>query len=156
MWVLAGLAFTYLSEQRSEMARRVPGLPQSWQQLLLAVAFVLFWPMAPLVIDLIFFSEVHDVTLFLTAGLSIIGIGIASKSLLQLGFTIIISVGYMMAYGAIALHPNDVHSAQTTMSWVLRWLPLSLCLIWHLFERYNRHVVDLERFWEFSVGTKSG
>ena len=138
------------SEQEGSRAGsrlRVRGLPDQWQQYGLCLLFHLLLPFLPLVIEWIVLGHMEEKTFFLFLSVFPLSIGVTSRSALLFGVTIVIGLLYSIFFGLIA---GSLHLNPMTTTW--GYFCLFAVILIHSMERYNRHVADLEPFWEFSQG----
>jgi hypothetical protein len=127
-----------------KVPRRFPEMPGHWQQFALCLLFHLLVPCIPLGIEWVVLGHVENKTLLLFVAVYPLSIGVSSRSSLMFGITVIVGLVYSIFFGLISgnvlLNPNVYKVGAKCLA--------GLVLI-HAGERYNRHVVDGESFWEF-------
>jgi hypothetical protein len=126
--------------------RRIPGLPDSWQDFGLSVIFVIVFPLIPIFSEWWHTGAIQGPTLWLAGAMYAISIGVFSSSRLLFGLAVLASLVMASKYGfeVSALQsnlPQDSGLAPTLVMVVVAGL--------HMGERYNIHVVDRRRFFEF-------
>lgn len=89
-----------------------------------------------------------EATAAITASMYSIAIGLSSRNSAMLGFCILISIIFSVVFGVVSA------AATSQLNDVKLYSGLSiLCVFFiHIFERYNRHVVDCIPFWDFGKG----
>jgi len=135
------------------MTKSIPTMPKVWQQFLISVLFIVFFPLAVLAIDLATKGRIPDQDLYLTFSLYIIGAGTGSREEFTLAISMILSLGYLLVYGfsaSMGLDCRPVLTAVTPWGYFWRYGPTLVFSCFVVSERYNRHVVNSERFWDFS------
>jgi len=133
-----------VAETRLRSGRRIPGLPDYWENYLLCLLFHMLLPLLPLALELWQIGNVSEKSLTLAASMYSIAIGVSSRSQLFFGITIVISIILAVAYG-IASGPQQPLPRSGTFAFG------SICTVFilHTLERYNRHIVDKLPFLEF-------
>jgi hypothetical protein len=128
----------------NETGWRVPGIPDHLEELGLCILFHLTLPFLPLITEAVVLGRVEHKTYLLFLALYPLSIGVSSRSRLMFGATVILSLFYSTLFGLVSgstlLAPNIYTSGGFC---------LTLMILIHLCERYNRHVVEREPFWEF-------
>lgn len=127
-------------------ARRLPGLPDHIQEFGLCILFHLLLPLLPLVIEWAVRGRILPGTLFLLLAVYPVTIGVSSRSRLLLGATIVIGLVYSTFFGISSGGMRIVPNA-----YFVGYACLGCVILIHTVERYNRHVVDRELFWEFAI-----
>jgi len=117
----------------------------------LCLLFHLFLPFLPLVIEAAILRNVEDKTLLLFLAIYPLSIGVSSRNRLMFGKAVVIGLAYSTFFG---LNSGDVLLSPVIYN--IGYLCLAAVMIIHMGERYNRHVVDRDLFWEFgSTGVQS-
>jgi hypothetical protein len=124
--------------------RRFPGIPDRIQQYGLCILFHLSLPFLSLLIEAAVLKHVEDKTLFLFLAVYPLNIGVSSRSPLLFGFTIVIGLMYSAFFGLV----SGKIPLEPVIYTVGYWL-LSVVILVHAGERFNRHVAHGEPFWEF-------
>jgi hypothetical protein len=101
-------------------------------------------PFLPLLIERTVLGHVEEKTFFLFLSVFPLSIGVTSRSALLFGATIVIGLLYSIFFGLIA-GSSHLNPMTTTSGYFC----LVAVVLIHGIERYNRHVADLEPFWEF-------
>jgi hypothetical protein len=133
-------------------AKAVPGIPLGWQQFVVSLVFIVIVPLAVLGMDLSIKSEIPDQDLFLTLGLYTVATGASSCSIALLAVSIVMTGAYLVAYGVTAAHASGCPEAfkpPSITGYLVRYGPALIFTIICGLERYNRHVVGGELFWDF-------
>jgi hypothetical protein len=125
--------------------RRMPGIPEHFQEFLLCILFHLFLPAMPLLAEAAVLGRVEGKTLMLFFAIFPLSIGVTSRNRLMFGATVVVSLMFSILFGLLAggtqIAPAAYH---------VGYLCLSAIVIIHCCERYNRHVADRDPFWEFN------
>ena len=123
--------------------RRIPGLPDYWENYFLCMLLHMLLPLLPLGLEFWQKATVGEKSLTLAAAMYTIAVGVSSRSRLIFGLTVSASIIYAVAYG--------VSSAEETLpaSGAVAWCGILAAFLLHGLERYNRHVVDRAPFLEF-------
>ncbi len=131
---------------RPRKGRRIPGLPDYWENYFLCVLFHMLLPLLPLALELWQTATISEKSMTLAASMYSIGIGVSSRSKLMFGLTVIASLVFAIAYGIASGQQQPLSGSGTSALW-------SICafFILHALERYNRHVVDQLPFLEFMI-----
>ncbi|MCI3911534.1 hypothetical protein MQC82_18465 [Pseudomonas viridiflava] len=130
------------------MARRIPALPDEWGDLFTCVLLHMLLPLLPLLIEAWMKGSPTESTAAITASMYSIAIGLSSRNKAMLGFCITISIIFSVVFGVVSA------SQASQLNDVKFYSGLSIFFVFliHIFERYNRHVVDCIPFWDFSKG----
>ena len=134
------------------MVRKLDIASEQWQQFGLSILFLIVAPLAILVVDLFLKHKIPDQDLYITFAIYIIGIGAASKAKFLLGVSMLLSGAYFVAYGVSAGLPEACPSSYAPYAiggFAVRYLPTLFFTLGCGVERYRRHVVADERFWDF-------
>src|SRR5262249_48589090 len=107
--------------------------------------------LAPLIIDANLKGYLPEQDLLLIFALYVISMGASSRSPALLGFSVGLAGVYLFWYGTIAgVSECPPKPTSATLAGVLlHWSPVVLFMLMHLGERYNRHVAEDEKFWDF-------
>lgn len=127
------------------MAKRVPGLPDNWQQYCVCLLLHLALPFLPLLLEWLFTANVEEKSLYLFVAMYAMAIGITSTSALAFSGTLLVGLLYCAAYGAAT---ENAKNAGVLGGHVAVGVILTVVLV-HAVERFNRHVVDRLSFLEF-------
>ena len=127
------------------MAKRVPGLPDNWQQYFVCLLLHLGLPFLPLLLEWLFTASIEEKSLYLFIAMYAMAIGITSTSALAFSGTLLVGLRYCAAYGAAT---ENVKNASVLGGNVAVGTILAIVLV-HALERFNRHVVDRLSFLEF-------
>lgn len=128
------------------MAKRITGIPQHVQEYIVCIILHLLLPLLPLAIERWISKDVSDRSATLTAAMYCIAIGTSSRSKLIFGAAIVISIVLSTAYG-LCMKETEHPDGSVFLSFIC------ICAIFfaHAGERWNRHLVDKEPFWEFAA-----
>lgn len=128
------------------MPKRIPALPDEWGDFFTCILLHMLLPLLPLLIETWLKGLPTESTAAITASMYSIAIGLSSRNKAMLGLCILISIIFSVVFGIV--------SASTTpqLSNVRFYSGISMFFVFliHVFERYNRHVVDCIPFWDFS------
>jgi hypothetical protein len=124
--------------------RRLPGIPDHMQQFGLCILFHLMLPFLPLGIEATVLHRVERRTQLLFLALYPLGIGVSSRNRLMFGATVLMSLVYSTFFGLIS--GNVVLGAN---EYTVGYVCLAALILVHAGERYNRHVIDCDEFWQF-------
>lgn len=127
------------------MARRIPGLPNAWQEYLTCILLHLILPIVPIFLEYNVKSSISALTATLAAAMYTISIGLSSKSKAIFAICVILCIFYIFKYGSL-LSISDI--TKHTDGYAL-WA-IFCAFLMHLLERYNIHVADRQPFWIFS------
>jgi hypothetical protein len=137
------------------MAKRIPAIPDPWQDYFICLAFHMILPLFPLGIEYFCTSTISEKTLDLTAAIYGVSIGGSSRSKLLFGSGVFVSIIFAIAFG-IAIGQSSQSSQAVTnpmlplpFTGILAGICIFLIFVVHAAERYNRHIVDRTPFWEF-------
>jgi hypothetical protein len=122
--------------------KRVPGLSDEWQNLILSIIFVMFLPLLPILLEFLQNHSITEKSLTLAAAMYSIEIGISSRSKLIFGISVAASITFSSFFGFAATN----NSLAVTHTWAI--IGIGAISLMHLFERVNRHIMDKEPFLE--------
>lgn len=125
--------------------RRMPGIPEHFQEFLLCILFHLLLPLMPLMAEAAALGRVEGKTPLLFFAIYPLSIGVTSRSRLMFGATVVVGLSFSIFFGLLA-GGTQISSA----AYQLGYLCLGAIVLVHCCERYNRHVVDRDPFWEFN------
>ena len=155
----------------------LPGLPLHWQNFIAGVGFLVVLPLIPLLLELCITRKVSDISVALAAAMYPIGLGVCSRNLAVFVYSVVVMLTFSCFFGVVTyaeflrerdasrLKESRQDHARSEQSKIegeprqeiipfLRWgagLAIALAAVWHVGERYNRHVVDCARFFDFSL-----
>jgi hypothetical protein len=124
--------------------RRAPELPEEWQHFILSVLYLTLLPLIPLALELWLKGKLSETSLTLVTAIFSVTIGASSNNRVLFGVGILLAIVFSSAFGVVlntAQPPNGTREAC--------FVVLLLLSVFHIFERWNRHVVDGEKFWSF-------
>lgn len=128
------------------MARRIPSIPEQWNDFIICIVLHMVFPLLPLLIEFIIIDSITDKTLAITTSMYSVAIGLSSRSMLMFVLCFVISFIFSAIFGMISVSQSFslayVHIAST--------ISIFCIFVIHCCERYNKHVVDCAPFWEFS------
>jgi hypothetical protein len=127
------------------MANRVKGLPPNWQDFLLCVLLHMALPFLPIILEHMIAGQVADKSLFLFTAMYPLAIGISSRNKLLFGIAVVTGIFFAVAFGVLTGGGRSLLLASVAVKYCLGTI-----ILIHLFERYNRHVVDRTPFWDFA------
>ena len=134
------------------MAKRIPGIPQHFQEFGLCIMFHMLLPLVPLGVEWYLASKISDRSLTLATAMYATAIAISSRSKLFFGCGVFITIMHSIAFGWVQNSSNVLSSNLRSASvWCIIFV-----FLFHAFERYNRHIVDLVPFWDFGKNATGG
>lgn len=129
-----------------------------WQWFLVALLFLVAFPLFPIGAEALFAQQVHLSSLALVTSTYAISLAMSSRNLLVWALGLIIGMGFAVMFGWAMGVGDDVigpawrHPPGGTSGSPGVWsagLALATTFLLHIFERFFRHVVDGEPFPEF-------
>lgn len=126
------------------MPKRIPGLPDHWQDFFSCILMHVAAPFTPLLLEYWFTGAIDSKSLYLFVAMYSLALGITSCSLLLFGATFLVGFMYSAAYGTIVRGGSPLIEADGIALFAVAGIALV-----HCFERFNRHVIDRTPFWEF-------
>lgn len=123
---------------------RIPSMPDNWQNFLLSIMFHMFLPLLPLIIELWITNNVKGDSIAIVAALYALSIGVSSRNKVLFGVCIVIGVVFSFAYGVSFIN-------QQALSNLVQYSSVSIFSVFlaHAGERWNIHIVDGEKYWNF-------
>jgi len=127
------------------VAKRIPALPDEWGDFFTCILLHMLLPLLPLLIEAWLKGVPTESTAAITASMYSIAIGLSSRNKAMLGLCILISIIFSVVFGVVSA------SATPQLNDVRFFSGVSIFSVFliHVFERYNRHVVDCIPFWDF-------
>lgn len=126
--------------------RRVPGMPDHWQQFFACVIFHMILPFSPILIEFFLMNNpISEKSITLSASMYVLSIGVSSRNILIFCAASVISVAFAVAFGFISapqILPNQIPSNLNLIT-LMFMVAISIP---YISERYNRHVVSQEPF----------
>jgi hypothetical protein len=95
--------------------------------------------------ELLLYNKINAVSLTLAAAMYTIAVGVSSRNKALFGLTILAGFFFALSHGFV--------SGQSTPRHIFSVIPLwgiGTVFLFHMLERYNRHVVDRTPFLEFT------
>lgn len=123
---------------------RVPDLPEEWQHFLLSLLYVSILPLIPLVLEFWLKGSLTASSLTLTTAIYSVTVGASSKNRLLFGVGILLAFVFSSVFGVVmnaSAPPKGTEQAC--------FVVLALLTVFNVFDRWNRHMVDREKFWDF-------
>lgn len=130
---------------------RFKSLPWKWRQFGLCLFFHLGFPLSPLLFEWMATQGIAVTSVHLVAFTYCVSIAVTSRDQFQAFVFVAISSIFSIAY-ALSLSGDSNKHHPIVDNW---WLPAGVMLLlgmYHLAERFNRHIVDCEPFWESDEG----
>lgn len=125
--------------------RRVPEIPEEWQHFLLSVLYLSVLPLIPLGLELWLKGSLSETSLTLTTAIYSVTIGASSKNRLLFGVGILLAIIFSSAFGVVlgaAQAPKGTREACLVV--------LMLLMLFNLIDRWNDHMADGKKFWDFT------
>ena len=139
--------------QQISPKRKIPGIPDYWQQFFVCVIFHMILPLSPIIIDLWLKNPFSEKSIILAASMYSISIGVSSRNILLFGAATVISLILAVAFGFISAPQTPSNLIPSNLGLITIICTISI-FISHIFERYNRHVVGREPFLNFMAQNK--
>lgn len=130
------------------MARRIPALSEEWFDFFTCILLHMLLPLLPLLIESWLKGAPSEGTMAITASMYSTAIGFSSRNKAMLGLCISISIIFSVVFGVVSA---GSHASLDGVSFYSKISIFAVFLL-HLFERYNRHVVECVPFWSFGGG----
>lgn len=121
--------------------------PRVWQQFAASLAFTIFLPIVPLVIEAWYEGKVTAQSLTLATAIYAATIGISSRNAMLLVPAVLVSLIFAAVFGRV-MNSGEVPSG-CGMASVISLLAISAI---HVSERYRRHVLAGEAFIQMEGG----
>jgi hypothetical protein len=138
---------------RRRASRPIPSLPPNWENFLLSFFLLLLFPLIPLGLEWVLTGEVKNSAVQLATATYAFAIGASSRSMGLFVFGLIIGFIFAATYGGtVSLETLEGNSFAKGSEFFFQWGPvvgIGSVFLMHLSERYNRHVIDSEPFFEF-------
>ncbi|XWK85680.1 MAG: hypothetical protein U7127_15785 [Phormidium sp.] len=116
-----------------------------WQEYLLSLICQIGVPLFPLLLEFCLTNKLSEESLTLTASIYTITIGVSSRQKWQLALAILASLFFAAVYGAVAVLDTPVLVSRPSSTWGIITVSIT-----HGLERFYRHVIKGEVFWDFS------
>jgi len=116
-----------------------------WQNFLVCIALHMLLPLLPLLLELWFAKTIEAKSAALTAALYAMAIGLSSRYVALLGAGIVLGFIFAATFGYLSTEPVPMLENARSASGVA----VAFMFAMHIIERYYRHVVDSEEFFEF-------
>ena len=132
-------------DKEGSVAKRIPALPDEWCDFLTCILLHMLLPLLPLLIESWMKGTPTESTLAITASMYSIAIGLSSRNKALFGLCISVSIIFSVVFGVV------IASSTSQLNNVKIYSGISICCVFliHVFERYNRHVVDCIPFWDY-------
>lgn len=127
------------------MSRRIPGIPNVWQEYITCLLFHMLLPLLPLVFEFYYKDKISALSATLAAAMYCISIGLSSKNKVIFSISIMICIFYSVKYGSL-LNVSDISTEDDGYALMV----IIFMFITHAFERYNIHVADSTPFFTFA------
>lgn len=116
-----------------------------WQDFLVCIALHMLLPLLPLLLEWWFAKHVEAKSITLTAALYSMAIGLSSRHVALLGIGILFGFTFAATSGHLSTEPAPGLEHVGVISGVA----IAFMFVWHIIERYYRHVAESEEFFEF-------
>jgi len=118
--------------------------PYHWDNYISCIILHMLLPLLPLLLELWLTGTISVKSIPLAASMYTISIGISSQIKSQFVFTIIVSLLCTFAYGIAASQQSPLR-----LNNELSFIGIVAVFIWHLIERFERHIINRTPFLEF-------
>lgn len=132
-------------EEKQNKWPRAPEIPEEWQHFILSVLYISLLPLLPLGLELWLKGSLSETSLTLTTAIYSVTVGSSSKSRLVFGGGILVAIIFSSAFGVI-LGASKVPKGTMEACIVV----IVLLTIFNLLDRWNHHMVDRKKFWDFA------
>lgn len=102
-------------------------------------------PLVPLVLEQWFSGHIEAKSATLTAAMYSMAIGLSSRSVALFGLGVLQGVAFSAAFGFLSTQKELAQADLFSYGAILS------IMLFHSFERYNRHVIDQAPFLEFTL-----
>lgn len=124
--------------------RRVPDLPEEWQHFLLSLLYVSLLPLIPLVLEFWLKGNLSASSLTLATAIYSVTVGASSKNRLLFGVGILLAIVFSSVFGVVMNATTPPKGTEEAC-----FVVLALLTVFNVFDRWNRHMADHEKFWDF-------
>lgn len=120
-----------------------------WDKFVLCLIMHMVIPLAPLIIEYVVKNaNVSTVSLLISTSMYCLSLGSSSKKTSVFALSLAISLILAALYGTVVLVEGSNTTNIINKSYI--YFVLSVFFILHIIERFKRHAVDQEPFWNFS------
>jgi hypothetical protein len=128
------------------MSKRIPGLPNVWQEYITCIALHMVLPLLPLALEFSTKDSISAISATLAAAMYTISIGLSSKSKAIFSICFLLCIFYTYKYGSLQSIADIKNHTDGGALWGIFG-----AFLMHALERYNIHVADNIPFWNFST-----
>lgn len=128
------------------MSKRIPGLPNVWQEYITCIALHMVLPLLPLALEFSTKDSISALSATLAAAMYTISIGLSSKSKAIFSICFLLCIFYTYKYGNLQSISDIKNHTDGGALW-----GIFCAFLMHALERYNLHVADNIPFWNFST-----
>ncbi|MDY5106982.1 MAG: hypothetical protein SPE78_07655 [Actinobacillus minor] len=120
-----------------------------WDKFFLCIFMHMVLPLAPLIIELLLKSgSVSLSSLLISTSMYCLSLGSSSKKTSIFALSLVVALILTALYGG-AMHANEEYNSKKIDTFYI-YCVLGLFFIIHLIERFKRHAIDCEAFWNFN------
>ncbi|OBX88681.1 hypothetical protein [Haemophilus haemolyticus] len=119
-----------------------------WEQLIFCIVLHILFPLIPILVEFFRQEYITEATLVITTSIYCFSLGASSKNLATFAIYLLIGVIFMSMPVTYNKQPEITNYQITSI------LTLIIVSLWHLLERYNRHIKYKEIYWLLSSGDK--
>jgi len=123
-----------------------PWLPLHIQQFVVCCLFHFLIPLLPFAVEYFVDGRVSPGTLTVGAAVYVLVIGNSSRSAALFGISVALGIIYTILFGLVL---GKVPAATTRGPFLIAW-SVGLFVFFHGLERFKRHVMVREPYWEFA------
>lgn len=124
----------------------MPHVPLHWQQFIVCCIFHFLVPLLPFAVELFADGRVSPGTLTVGTAVYVLAIGNSSRNAALFGISVALGIVYTILFGLLI---GKVPVASSRGPDIVIW-SVALFALFHGMERFGRHVMDREPFWEFT------
>jgi len=123
---------------------RAPRPSEEWQHFILSLLYVSLLPLLPLGLELWLKGTLTDQSLTLTTAIYSVTVGASSKDRLLFGVGILFAIVFSSAFGVVLKAPTPPDNTRAAC-----FVVLTILTALNVTDRWNRHMVENEKFWDF-------
>lgn len=124
---------------------KIGGMPEHWQTFGVCLLFHFIVPLLPFVVEVVRDGQIGQETLMVGSAVYVMAIGASSRNQLIFAISTALGLVYSLLFGLSTTMSAAGHLRGTRF---VTWSVVAV-VVFHLIERYNRHVIELAPYWEF-------
>jgi len=119
-------------------------IPEHFDHFCASLVLVIFFPLLPLLLELVFFSAISLTSLFLSAAIYSVSIGVSSGFKTLFAISIAVSFIFSASFGFAIVTPGKIPAIVPTSAYVA----IAFIVLTHSVERWEKHFVNKKKFWD--------